>query len=397
MTGDLARAVDSVVRSRAVWTPDGLREGATIELDVHGRIIGVRPGRAGDGPTFDGLVLPGLINAHTHLELSGRAGMVGPGGGFVGWASRLMALPPAVDEGACRAAVRALQEAGTAWVWDVSNRGDTGALLAEAGLGGVVQHELLGFDRERVAALVEAARGGVRRVDGVLVRPVPHALFSTAPELVRAAVLASAEPCSLHVAESGDEAAFLRDGTGPFAELLDRLGRDWRWWKPPGTSAVQYLDALGVLGPGLVLVHGIWLDEADLALVARRGATVCLCPRSNLHVEGRLPDLRAMGRAGVRLCLGTDSLASSPDLDVLAEIPVLGAVFPEVPVERWLAACTHEAAAALGLRSLGRIEAGASPGLVALAGVRGLSELLQRPPPHRAWWTSPGGEPCAHS
>lgn len=384
------------VRARLVWTPDGAREDHTVELDERGVLRALRPGRAGDGPRFDGLLVPGLINAHTHLELSHLAGAVPPGGGFVGWARRLIGSASEADPVAAgREAVRAMQLAGTAWVWDVSNGGHTAGWLQAAALDGVVLHELLGFDPERVRSLVAVAELGARQEAGRWVRPTPHAVFSTAPALIVAAVGASSLPCSIHLGESADEAAFVREGTGPFAELLDRLGRDWRWWTPPGGSAVAYLDALGVLGPRLVLVHGVWLGAEELARVGARGAAVCLCARSNLHVEGRLPDVPAMIAAGVPLCLGTDSLASCPDLDVLGEIPVLARAFPDVPAARWLAACTHGAAGVLGLAGRGALVEGAAPGLVGLLGVREVEALGVEAPRERVWWSPPGGALCS--
>lgn len=388
-------------RARWVFTPAGFREDAVVEVGDHGEILRVRPALPGDPAALDGLLVPGLVNAHTHLELSWLAGRVPPSPeGFAGWVSALMRgrrLHPGLvaERVAARAAVAAMAAAGVVAACDVTNRGDTAEYLVGAGISGIAQVELLGFDartlpaRLRVAALRQptVARGGAR----VIVRPAAHAPYSTPPALIAAALRPHlGAPGTIHLAEDPAELAFLRDGTGPFAALLDRLGLRWRWWTPEGRSPAEHLDALGVLGPGALLVHGVALSASDLALLAARRAPLCLCPRSNRHVVGRLPDVPAMLAAGVRLCLGTDSLTSSPDLDPLGEIPVLAAAFPAVPIDVWLALATAGGADALGLPGFGRFVPGARPGVVWLEGVAS-PEALRREAPVRRLVLAQGG------
>ncbi|MCB9665895.1 MAG: amidohydrolase family protein [Alphaproteobacteria bacterium] len=375
-----------VLPTRRLWTPAGLLRDLTVELDEAGTVTGLRPTRAGDGPAASGLVVPGLVNGHTHLELS-HAPQVPGGEGFVAWAGRVLRVPaPPVDP--APAAARTLVDLGTAWVHDVSGSGRTAPALRAAGLRGVVHHELLTLDRGLLPERLATARAYGPAVGPVVTRPSPHALLSTAGALVQACVASGPRqaPATIHVAETEDELAFLRAGVGPAAELLDRLGRDWRWWRPPGRGPVEHLDDLGVLGPRLLLVHGVHLDPAALRRAAARRAPLCVCARSNLHIGGRLPDVPRWLSEGGRLVLGTDSLASSPDLDVLGELPVLGRAFPRVPAERWLAAVTHEGAGALGLPG-GRIVVGARPGLLELDA--GTPSDLLRGPVARRWRARP--------
>ena len=384
------------VPARWLWTPEGVVADTSVLVDTRDRIVGLRPTRVGDGVPFDGLVVPGLVNAHTHVELSDLAERVGPGGGFVAWVERMFGVPRGDAVASARSAAAYMRDAGTAWVWDVSNGGDTAACLTEAGLAGVVHHEVLGFAQD---VLPEPLLHDEKvRVEGdFLVRPSPHALFSTAPHVVQAAVTATSRvSATIHVAEADEEPAFLTAGEGAFADLLDRLGRPWRWWEAPGTSAVDYLDALGLLGPDLLLVHGIGFGTADVARIAEAGAACCLCPRSNQHVVGRLPDVPAWIAAGVPFALGTDSLASCPDLDVLAEIPVLADAFGHIDPAVWLTAATHGGAAALGTTQRGRVAVGCAPGLVGLHGVTGPADLTRPVSPPRTWLVSPGGSPWGH-
>ncbi|MCA9494754.1 MAG: amidohydrolase family protein, partial [Myxococcales bacterium] len=177
-------------------------------------------------------------------------------------------------------------------------------------------------------------------------------------------------PSTIHCAEDPNEEAFLH-GEGPVVAFLDRLGLDWRWSGHPRTTPVGWLERLGVLGPDLLVVHGVHLSDADRATLAARRAPLCLCPRSNLHIGGRLPDVSALLVSGVPLALGTDSLASCEDLDVLGEIPVLRRACPDVDPITWLQLATEGGADALGLPELGRIAVDTSPGLVLLHGVEG--------------------------
>jgi aminodeoxyfutalosine deaminase len=367
-----------VVTADQALLPSGIEPDVAVVVEG-ARIVEVRRRAASDGPAEPGLLVPGLVNAHLHLELGWAAGRVPGGGGLGAWVSRLMSLPRpdgrVLDAGP-------LVDAGTALVCDISNAGDTAEALDAAGLDGVVQHELLGMRREGLEARVALARAPDRRVGRVLVRPSPHATYSTPEPLLRAAARPGAAAASIHLAEDAAEAELLRHGTGPIADAMDAAGIDWRWFRPPGCTPTAWLDRLGLLGPDLLLVHAVHLEGDDLQRIAARGAPVCLCPRSNLHIGGRLPDVGALRAAGVPLCLGTDSLASSPDLDVLGELPVLARAWPEVEAATWLHLATAGGAAALRAPRYGAIAVGAAPGLVRLQ-VDDPRSLLEEAPARR--------------
>lgn len=374
--------VAAPIRVQRAWLPGGLADDVTFEHDGT-TLIAVRPGRAGDGPALPGLAVPGLVNAHAHLELSD--GLVPGGDGFLGWLGRLAARGADGErEAHGRAAAVSAHDLGTAWLSDVTNVGDTGPWLRDAGLAGVVHHELLTLDAAALPARIKQA--AVCDDDATPpVRPSPHALFSTAPALIAACLRHGRLPATIHVGEAEDEARFLHDGDGPLADLLDRLGRDWRWWTAPGTSPLATLDALGVLGPRLLLVHGVRLTPEERALAADRGASLCLCPRSNLQIGGVLPDASAWREAGVRLCLGTDSLASTPDLDLLAELATIASQLAD---DALLPLVTSDAADAVGAAGLGRLAAGTAPGVLLLEASEPAD--LRSGPPRRRWLLPPG-------
>ena len=164
---------------------------------------------------------------------------------------------------------------------------------------------------------------------------------------------------SLHVAESPEEREFLDTGGGAWREVLDAVGRWNPAWTPPGMSSVAYLDQLGVLTRHLLVVHATQCDASDFARVARAGATVVTCPRSNAWVGAGVPPVAAMVASGARLAVGTDSLASNDDLNVFSELRALHDLAPEVPARRWLEAATIDGARALRLEGeLGSLDAG---------------------------------------
>jgi len=378
-----------VIAARHGFVGGRFVEGLTVEHD-RGQITAVRPWAAGDPEPLPGTLMPGLVNAHLHAELSWAHRQIPGGQGFAGWVDGLLALRRPEGDAPARQAVAMLLSHGTAAVSDICNGPDTGGLFAASGIGGVVQRERFGMHGPRLAGLLaEAAQPPVRHSGRVPVisRASPHAVYSTPAALIQAT--AGAEglgyPASIHISEDPLEHAFLADGSGPMSERLDAMGADWSWYQAPGLSPIAWLDALGVLGPGLLLVHGVHLDAADRDRIAAAGASLCICARSNLHIGGQLPDLPALLESGCGLALGTDSLGSCDDLDVLSEVPVLHEAFPQIPVERLVSMATAGGADALGLGWAGRIEVGRAPGLV----------LYEAPPAAlydapRRWLVPPG-------
>lgn len=351
------------------FTPDWIligerfERGVTVTVADNGTVVelGGAPGRP-----VSGVIVPGLVNAHTHLELSALAGQVPAGLGLPVWVDVLMRLRGVISDQQARAAVGrsvlALIEAGTAAVAEVTNSGLAIGALEAAKVQGVVHTEVLGIDPADAAAALERARGVVS--EGLVVRASPHAPYSTSGALIQQAVAADGPMATIHLDEDPAERRFLATGTGPWADFLDALGRNRAAFTPPGCSPVAWLQELGVLGPDLALVHGVGFSAPDLDAVAEAGATVVLCPRSNLHISGRLPDVRGLVERGVPLAVGTDSLASSPDLDVFGELAVLRSRFPTVDPLTWVLAATRGGAAVLGRPDLGVIAGGAAPGLL---------------------------------
>ena len=199
----------------------------------------------------------------------------------------------------------------------------------------------------------------------------PHAPYSVSAELFRAIreeVDGSAVPItSVHLGESQSEVDFLRDGSGPWPGILKWVGSERRDWRPPGLSPVAYLDRLGMLDSRTLVVHAVQLHESDLRRLAEIGCTVVTCPRSNQWVGEGVPPIARFYAAGLKVAVGTDSLASVGDLNLFSELQTLRWLATSVPARTLLESATRVGAEALGLGDeLGSIEVGKRAELISV-------------------------------
>lgn len=393
-------------------TSPPIRDG-WVSVD-HGRIVAVGAGRPESDPAIEDVdlgrvaVLPGLVNAHTHLELSWLWGKVPPAPSLPEWVGAMMARRAEAaqdDPAALRQAVIDALEAGTAAVGDISNSLASASILAESPLHAVVFREVIGFNPADPAAVAASARASIADLTmppHVRLRLAPHAPYSVAPALI-GAIVADAhtrgERTSIHLGESADEVAFLAEGGGAWRALLERRGVWPERWTAPGCGPVDYLDRLGVLSEQLLVVHGVQFSDADLRTLAARGATLVTCPRSNLWVGVGPPPAERFFASGVRVAIGTDSLASTSDLNLFSELALLHTLAPDVPPSRLLESATRQGALALGFDDLGRLEPGALARIIAIdlpIDVRNVEAyLVEGIEPTQIAWVPPATGPFA--
>ncbi|HXE57730.1 MAG TPA: amidohydrolase family protein [Gemmatimonadales bacterium] len=312
-------------------------------------------------------IIPGLVNAHTHLELTGFDGLV-PEHDFVAWIARVRALK--LERSAAEylaAARRGLRDCFAAGVTTVADTGDSGAVieaLHEAGGSGIAYLEVFGPHPADAAARVTEFRerlAGLRRFETERIRlgASPHAPYTVSgPLLELVAALARAErlPLAVHIAESAAESELLACAGGAFAEAWRRRGIPLP--ESPGPTPVEWLARHGALGAATLCIHAVRVDRRDVDRLRAAGAAVAHCPRSNRrHGHGDAP-LAAFLGAGLRVGVGTDSVASVSPLDLLAETraaAALGGLDPGCALEL----CTIGAARALGLdAAIGSLEPG---------------------------------------
>lgn len=322
------------------------------------------------------VVLPALVNAHTHLELSPLRGRVPPAGTMPEWVRSLLVARqhlPVCDEASVARAVTAMRAGGTGLVGDVSNTLASCDTLARSAMSALVFHEVLGFrpvDPEELVRTASERARACERPPRLRAAIAAHAPYSTAPAVflaVRDQAAATGRPVGVHLGESPEEIAFLRTGQGAWRTLLEDLGAWDERWTAPQCGPVEYLDRLGLLGPRLVAVHGVHLAADELARLAAAGATLVTCPRSNEWTGVGPPPVGAFFRSGVRMAVGTDSLASSPDVDVLAEIATLRRLAPDVSARSIVRSATLGGAEALGFGDqLGSLDVGKRADVIAV-------------------------------
>jgi cytosine/adenosine deaminase-related metal-dependent hydrolase len=351
-----------------------------------GRIVAV--GRADrvprDGREVDlgaVAVLPGLVNAHTHLELSYLRDEVPPADRFVDWIRHVMAARRTRADSQAAEIVRSVEEGiaeadafGTAIVGDISNTLVTVPALVASRLAAIVFYELIGFklaDAELVVDDAQQRIGAIETNERVRIRLAAHAPYSVAPQLLvamrGAAGMASSVPSSVHLSESVEEVDFIRTGGGAWRAVLEEVDSWNAAWEAPGVSPVQYLDDIGFLNSSVLAVHGVQMTRADLQRLEARGTTLVACPRSNRRTGAGTPPIAEFYASGVRVAVGTDSLASTPDLSVFAELAAMRALAPGVSASRLLASATRHGADALGFGAdYGTISPGKRARLVAI-------------------------------
>jgi len=343
----------------------------------------------------DAVLVPGLVNAHTHLELTHLAGR-NPEREFSRWIRTIRALKDATTpEEFDHSAEQGVRDCWMAGVTCVADTGSTGAplrALARLGARGIYYQEVFGPDPADRAATLAELRAAVARLGPVAsgrarLGVSPHAPYTVSEPLYRAvAAFARREalPLAVHLAESREETALVRDGAGSFAEALRARGIPVQ---AHHCSPVQYLLQLGVLerATGWLCIHCVQVDEGDIDILRRAGVGLASCPRSNrAHAHGNAP-LAALRAAGIPVGLGTDSVVSAGDVNLWAEAAAAG-----LYEEDALRMLTIEGARALGLDAeIGSLEVGKQADLAVFP-----STALSRPlPPSAALLTVVAGRP----
>ena len=314
-------------------------------------------------------ILPGMVNAHTHLEFSDLAAPLGqPGIPLSDWIRLLLQhrrQPGRSLERSVRLGLEQSGRLGTAAVGEIAQQGWPVECFQHALLASVVFLEQIAPAAERIAGAFESACRHLDAAASSVWRAglSPHAAYSVHPELLARLVALSAVrevPLAMHLAESPEEIEFLRHGRGPLREFLGRV----EGWDPnafaPGRRPLDFLVALAAAYRTLV-IHGNYLDQEEIAFLADHAdhMTVVYCPRSHAFFGHAPYPLQRLLEAGVAVALGTDSRASAPDLSVLAEMRLVARRYPGLSGGEVLELGTLAGARALGVQSeLGSIEQG---------------------------------------
>lgn len=329
------------------------------------------------------VILPGLVNAHTHLELTGLHGRLPLDRSFTEWATALLDLRSELDGSffatSAQLGAMTLLRSGVTCVADITASGRSVAPLKAAGLRGIVFQEILGLDPEQVAERLDAVETALQslqlQASGSLlsVGLSPHAPYSLSePLLLRCAELLQQRrlPATIHLAESPEEVTYIGLGLGPIVtKLLSAVGRHSPSHQICGESPVAFLDRVGLLSEQLLAVHLVHVGLSDLQLLGQRRVALTVCPRSNHYLRvGTAPLLRCLA-VSPRVGLGTDSLASNETLSLWDELRFAYRLYGgTVTAQQLMTMATLGGAAALGMAgAIGSLTPGKRADLVALA------------------------------
>lgn len=371
-SGNLQFGADYLFDGERLWRD------RVLVTDRGGTVLEILPKEEeGDGVRrVEGILCPGFVNAHCHLELSHMRGIIPEGTGLVHFLLAVMAQrnrPSEEIQEAARAAEEEMRGEGIAAVGDISNTADTLALKAAGRLYYLSFVETLGLKPADAAARMDraAALAAQFRGRGLEAAVVPHAPYSVSPPLLTLVNAATGpeDILSIHNQESVEENRLFEGAESGFYRLFDALGMPASAFSPTGVSSLRsWLPAFTGSQP-LILVHNTYTDREDVRFAAGSTHTVfwCLCPGANRYIETRMPPVEMLMEEGARIVLGTDSLASNHRLSILEEIRLLAAHFPAISLETLLGWATSAGAEALGIAGrFGRFRPGTSPGLVQL-------------------------------
>jgi len=375
-----------ILHAQTVVTMAGppLKDGAVV-VDAAGRIAAVGPFAEIAHATSDAVVelgkqvlLPGLINAHCHLDYTGLRNAINRQHSFTRWITRINALKRQMtDDDYLEAIAEGFQEMrawGTTTVCNLEAFPELLPRMPRPPLRTWWFLELIDLrSRAPTEALLAGALAFFERHEGWLggFGLNPHAPYTASPELYRLCAECAAQfgmPLTTHLAESADEEAMFRRGEGEMATFFQALGRPM---DDCGHGISSFSNAVrnGLVGPGWLIAHANELDGADLALIAATPGEwhVVHCPRSHAFFKHRSFPWERLEAAGACISLGTDSLASNDSLSLFAELQTAQQTMPHLSSETLLKTVTTHPARALGQTGkLGVIQPGACADLIAL-------------------------------
>lgn len=333
--------------------------------------------KAGVRDLGNAALMPGLVNAHCHLELSALKGKVPEGGGLVPWIKKFLAARTETSDPeiwqAFEPAIKELTDTGTVLVGDIANRLEHLGALEASPLHALVFEEIFHLDLKQAKPLFDEA---VKRVENAqksgrihlsLAAHAPCTVSEPLFKMIRDYLKEKNLVTSFHLGEDEEENRLYLEGNGAWKDWYEDEGLGEGIPFPKGKTPTQYLDSIDFINSKFLAVHGRILSDDDIAILKARGASLCLCPRSNLYISGKLPPVEKFWKSGLNLCLGTDSLASNHSLNLFEEMACLSDNFPGIPPREILKMATVNGARALGFHDgLVSFEPGDTPKFIAV-------------------------------
>lgn len=363
-----------------------------LTLDDDGTIVEI--GRLSDETEstefYNGILVPGFINSHCHIELSHLKDIFDKGTGMSGFIKEVVKLRNGVDvefrEQAMRNEMQILYESGVSAMADISNNSESFAVKAESPIYTRTFLEFFGTEPSQVDEILVRAEELTKKAKefGLDASPTPHSSYSMSPELLRAISRAGLDSgwLSYHNQESWEEEELIQTGTGPLANQYRQRGLS----TPPVTGRPSLIYFLNIVestqkieDERVLLVHNTFCDTESVESATSRIKNLfwAICPLSNLFIHNALPPLELLRRHNAAITIGTDSLSSNSLLSIADEIKCIHRYFPAIPLTQILEWSSYNGARFLGIESrFGSFEVGKRPGVVLIDNIDFQKNLL---------------------
>jgi cytosine/adenosine deaminase-related metal-dependent hydrolase len=364
---------------------DPIKNGV-VTVDDHGKIISVSDthppdAKGGEVQHLKGIICPGFVNTHCHLELSHLKGKLSQQKGLINFIKEIQTLRTADNAAILKAAEKAdaeMYENGIVAVGDISNSNVSIPVKANSKIYYHTFVEAFSFLPEKAQEAFDKAVSLSKEFKPQSCSVTPHAPYSVSKELFKLIKKYSdtgTNLISIHNQESEDENKFYRYRLGGFLDLYKHFNIDISFFKSQARNSMQSILPLLTNKQEILMVHNTCTNLKDLYFIKRfdRKVHFCFCPGANLYIENKLPKVDLFVDQGFNLTIGTDSLASNTKLCILSEMRLLQAKFPSITTERLLQWATINGAKFLGIDDeKGSLETGKTPGLNLITGLDGL-------------------------
>lgn len=360
-----------------------------IAIDDDGTIIDITTHQT-DAEYFEGIICPGFVNTHCHLELSHLKGKVSEKKGITGFISELVPARNQFSEveilKAIEGAENEMLKNGIVAVGDISNTNHTFKQKEKAKLLYHTFIEVFDLNPEKAAEVFEKALQIKQELSNIShltsnISIVPHAPYTVSDklfELIKYEAEKANSIITIHNQESEAENELFKTKSGKIFELFTKMGIDLGYIKTKGENSLQSTFEKLPLSQNILLVHNTFMTTEDIqfikSAITRQTSDIyfCTCPNANLYIENKLPDYNLFIKENLNVTIGTDSLASNWSLSILDELKTITKHFSEIPLQTLLTWATKNGANYLGFNQLGTIEKGKNPGLNLLKNTEGL-------------------------
>ncbi|MBR1872376.1 MAG: amidohydrolase family protein [Bacteroidales bacterium] len=363
-------------------SPEPIR-GGFVEVEDDGTVI--RTGKAAEDESLQpGAIVPGFVNTHCHVELSNMWKLLPKGTGMAGFIDGINELRDTKTKEEKTEDIRhwmnLMWDRGVQAMADISNGDLTFPIKAASPMYTRTFLEVFGIEPEDCPSVMESVRALAAEASsfGLDAAPTPHSCYTMSPQLLSASAADGLRSgfLSFHSEESPQEERMMMDGTGELADNRRKYGMTLP--PPSGTSSLEYfLTRLSAAHPApykehILLVHEVCMSEDGVRAVkaVMKHPFIALCPMSNIFIHNQLPPVRMLRDSGIPLTVGTDSLSSNDDLDMVTELFCLQQNFPEIPLGELLGWACLNGALFLGKEAIfGSLTPGKRPGIVHIGGL----------------------------